>query len=53
MLETFPKRDRGKNSDKWLKTRKLLTVDNALHPKDDIDRQSRKESGRGLASIEG
>ena len=36
-------------------TRKLMTMHKALHPRDDVDRQyvSRKEGGRGLASIEG
>ena len=34
--------------------RKLMTMHKALHPRDDIDRLyvSRKEEGRGLASIE-
>ena len=36
------------------RTRKLMTMHKALHPRDDVDRQyvSRKEGGRGLASIE-
>ena len=36
------------------RTRKLMTMHKALHPRDDIDRLyvSRKERGRGLASIE-
>ena len=36
------------------RTRKLMTMHKALHPKDDVDRLyvSRKEGGRGLASIE-
>ena len=36
------------------RTRKLLTMHKALHPRDDVDRLyvSRKEGGRGLASIE-
>ena len=36
------------------RTRKLMTMHKALHPRDDIDRLyvSRKEGGRGLASIE-
>ena len=36
------------------RTRKLMTMNKALHPIDDIDRLyvSRKEGGRGLASIE-
>ena len=36
------------------RTRKLMTMYKALHPRDDVDRLyvSRKEGGRGLASIE-
>ena len=36
------------------RTRKLMTMHNALHPRDDFDRLyvSRKEGGRRLASIE-
>ena len=36
------------------RTRKLMTVHKALHPRDDVDRLyvPRKEGGRGLASIE-
>ncbi len=36
------------------RTRKLMTMHIALHPKDDVDRLyvSRKEEGRRLASIE-
>ena len=36
------------------RTRKLMTMHKASHPKDDVDRlyESRKEGGRGLASIE-
>ena len=36
------------------RTRKQMTMHKALHPRDDIDRLnvSRKEGGRGLASIE-
>ena len=36
------------------RTRKLMTMHKALHPRDDADRLyvSRKEGGRGLASIE-
>ena len=36
------------------KTRKLMTMHEVLHPRDDVDRLyvSRKERGRGLASIE-
>ena len=35
------------------RTRKLMTMHKALHPRDDIDRLyvSRKKGGRGLASI--
>ncbi len=34
------------------RTRKLMTMHKALHPRDDIDRPyvSRKEGGRGLTS---
>ena len=36
------------------RTRKLMTMHKALHPRDDVDRQyvPRKERGRGLSSIE-
>ena len=36
------------------RTRKLMTIHKALHPRDDVDRLHvpRKEGGRGLASIE-
>ena len=36
------------------RTRKPMTMHKALHPRDDVDRLyvSRKEGGRGLASIE-
>ena len=36
------------------RTRELMTMHKALHPRDDVDRLyiSRKEGGRGLASIE-
>ena len=36
------------------RTRKLMTMHKALHPRDDVDKLyvSRKEGGRGLASIE-
>ena len=36
------------------RTRKLMTMHKALHPRDDVDRLyvSRKAGGRGLASIE-
>ena len=38
----------------YQRTRKLLTMHKALHPRDDVDRLyvPRKEGGRGLASIE-
>ena len=36
------------------RTRKLMTMHKALHSRDDVDRLyvSRKEGGRGLASVE-
>ena len=36
------------------RTRKLMTMYKALHPKDDVDRLyvPRKEGGRGITSIE-
>ena len=36
------------------RTRKLMTMHKALHPRDNVDRLyvSRKEGGKGLASIE-
>ena len=45
-------RDEVKQMDQ--RTRKLMTMHKALHPRDDVDRLyvSRKEGGRGLASIE-
>ena len=45
-------RDELKQMDQ--RTRKLMTMHKALHPRDNVDRQyvSRKEGGRGLASIE-
>ncbi len=45
-------RDELKQMDQ--RTRKLMTMHKALHPRDDIDRlyESRKEGGRGLSSIE-
>ena len=45
-------RDELKQMDQ--RTRKLMTTHKALHPRDDVDRLyvSRKEGGRGLASIE-
>ena len=45
-------RDELKQMDQ--RTRKLMTMQKALHPRDDVDRLyiSRKEEGRGLTSIE-
>ena len=45
-------RDELKQMDQ--RTRKLMTMHKTLHPRDDVDRLyvSRKEGGRGLASIE-
>ena len=45
-------RDELKQMDQ--RTRKLMTLHKALHPRDEVDRLyvSRKEGGRGLASIE-
>ena len=45
-------RDKLKQMDQ--RARKLMTMHKALHPRDDVDRLyvSRKEGGRGLASIE-
>ena len=45
-------RDQLKQMDR--RTRKLMTLHKALHTSDDVDRLyvSRKEGGRGLASIE-
>ena len=45
-------RDELKQMDQ--RTRKIMTMHKALHPRDDVDRLyiSRKEGGRGLASIE-
>ena len=45
-------RDELKQMDQ--RTRKLMTLHKALHPRDDVERLyvSRKEGGRGLASIE-
>ena len=45
-------RDELKQMDQ--RTRKLMTMHKALHPRDDVDRLyvSRKEGGRGLGSIE-
>ena len=45
-------RDELKQMDQ--RTRKLMTIHKALHPRDDVDRLyvSRKEGGRGFASID-
>ena len=45
-------RDELKQMDQ--RTRKLMTLHKALHPRDDVERLyvSRKEGGRGLVSIE-
>ena len=45
-------RDELKQMDQ--RTRKLMTMHKVLHPRDNVDRLyvSRKEGGRGLASIE-
>ena len=45
-------RDELKQMDQ--RTRKLMTMHKALHPRDDVDRLyvSRKDGGRGFASIE-
>ena len=45
---------RNKHKQMDQRTRKLMTMHKALHPRDDVDRLyvSRKEGGRGLTSIE-
>ena len=48
---------KGTRNELWQmdqRTRKLMTMHEALHPRDDVDRLyvPRKEGGRGLASIE-
>ena len=52
--EPFLKWTRDELKQMEQRTRKLMTMHKALHPRDDIDRLyvSRKEGGRGLASIE-
>ena len=49
----FLKRSRDELKQMDQRTRKLMTMHKALHPRDDVDRLyvSRKEGGRGLASI--
>ena len=51
----FLKWSRDELKQKDQRTRKPMTMHKALHPTDDVDRLyvSRKEGGRGLASIEG
>ena len=54
ILDPFPSGPET-NLNKWTKGQdKLMTMHKALHPRDDVDRLyvSRKEGGRGLASIE-
>ena len=50
----FLKWTRDKLKQMGQRTRKLMTMHKALHPRDDVDRLyvSRKEGGRGLASFE-
>ena len=50
----FLKRTREELKQMDQRTRKLITMYKALHPRDDIDRLyvSRRKGGRGLASIE-
>ena len=50
----FLKWTRDKSIQMDQRTRKLITMHKALHPRDDVDRLHvpRKEGGRGLASIE-
>ena len=53
-IHSFLKRTRDELKQMDQRTRKLMTTHKALNPIDDIDRLyvSRKEGGRGLASIE-
>ena len=53
-LRSFLKRTRDELKQMDQRTRKLMTMHKALHPRDDVDRLyvSRKEGGRGLDSIE-
>ena len=53
-LGPFQKWTRVEQKQMDQRTRKLMTIHKALHPRDDVDRLyvSRKEGGRGLASIE-
>ena len=50
----FPKWTREELKQMDQRTKKLMTMHKALHPREDVDRRyvSRKEGGRGLASIE-
>ena len=52
--EPFLKWTREELKQKDQRTRKLMTMHKALHPRDDVDRLyvSRKEGGRGLSSVE-
>ena len=52
--EPFLKWTRDELKEMDQRTRKLMTMHKALHPKNNVDRLyvSRKEGGRGLASIE-
>ena len=52
--EPFLKWTRAELKQMDQRTRKLMTMHKTLHPRDDVDRLyvSRKEGGRGLASIE-
>ena len=54
VLGPFLKWTREKLKQMDQRLRKLMTIYNALHPRDDVDRLyvSRKEEGRGLPSIE-
>ena len=50
---SFPKKTRDELKQIDQRTRKLMTMHKALHPRDDVDRLyvPRKEGGRGLTSI--
>ena len=52
----FLKRTRDELKQTYQRTRRLMIMHKALHPRDDVDRLyvyvSRKEGGRGLASTE-
>ena len=53
-LGPFLKWTREEHKQMYQKTRKIMTMHKALHPRDDVDRLyvSRKQGGRGHASIE-